>query len=65
LYYYNANKSEEINGRIKEIVCVYVVHRKEKEVNTLKLWAYTFTNPFDMTSIKLLKSAEYRLIRGE
>jgi len=62
LYYYNANLRDDIGGRIKEIVCVYIVKSIEKQVTNLKLWAYTFENHKDITSIKFLKSTCYRLI---
>ncbi|MCC6844817.1 MAG: hypothetical protein IT283_00710 [Bacteroidetes bacterium] len=62
LYYYNANKKTELKGKIKEIYCVYVVREKTKTHDTIKLWAYTFSNPLDITSIKFIKSAAYNLI---
>ncbi|MDR1898250.1 MAG: hypothetical protein LBR10_15845 [Prevotellaceae bacterium] len=62
LYYYNANKHSELKGKIKNIYGVYVVREKEQENDTLKLWAYTFENPLDITTIKFIKSASYRLI---
>jgi hypothetical protein len=57
LYYYNANKKTELKGKIKEIYCVYVVREKTKTNDTIKLWAYTFSNPLDITTIKFIKSA--------
>jgi hypothetical protein len=63
LYYYNANKEKDLKGKIKKIICVYVVCEKGKQYDTLKLWAYTFSNPLDITTIKLIKSAAYKLIR--
>ena len=63
LYYYNANKEKEIDGKIKKIICVYVVREKGKENDILRLWAYTFENPLDITTIKFIKSAEYKLIK--
>ena len=60
LYYYNAK--EDLNGENIKIICVYVVREKGKKYDTLKLWSYTFTNPLDITSIKLIKSAAYKLI---
>ncbi|MBS1536834.1 MAG: hypothetical protein JST20_03695 [Bacteroidetes bacterium] len=63
LYYFNANKKTELKDKIKEIFCVYVVREKSKTHDTLKLWAYTFTNPFDITTIKFIKSASYKLIQ--
>jgi hypothetical protein len=62
LYYHKAKSSQEIGSKIKEIVCVYVVRRKEKGHSLLSLWAYSFTNPNDITSIKLKQSIGYRLI---
>lgn len=62
LYYYNANKKTELKGKIKQIYCVYVVREKTKTHDTIKLWAYTFSNPLDITSIKFIKSAAYNLI---
>lgn len=62
LYYYNANKKTELKGKIKNVFCVYVVREKTKTHDTIKLWAYTFKNPFDITSIKFIKSCSYKLI---
>ncbi len=62
LYYYNANKHAAINGKIKEIYGVYVVKTIENKVTNLKIWAYTFENPLDITSIKFVKSVCYQLI---
>lgn len=62
LYYYNANKKTELKGKIKDIFCVYVVREKSKTHDTIKLWAYTFENPLDITSIKFIKSCSYKLI---
>jgi len=62
LYYYNANKKTELKGKIKDIFCVYVVREKSKAYDTIKLWAYTFKNPLDITSIKFIKSCSYKLI---
>lgn len=63
LYYYKANSQETIKGKIKEIFGVYVVREKANTGDILKLWAYTFSNPFDITSIKFVKSAAYKLIQ--
>jgi hypothetical protein len=63
LYYFNANKNAELKGKIKNIFSAYVVREKDKENETLKLWAYTFENPLDITTIKFIKSAAYKLIK--
>ncbi len=62
LYYYNANKQKDLKGKIKNIYCVYVVREKIEQNDVIKLWAYTFENPLDITSIKFIKSCSYELI---
>ncbi len=62
LYYFSANEDSSISGRIKKIICVYVVKTIEKKNLKLKLWAYTFHEPKDITSIKFLKSYCYHLV---
>jgi hypothetical protein len=61
LYYYKANQLSELQGKIKEIYGVYVVRTIENGLTNLKIWAYTFENPLDITSIKFVKSACYQL----
>ena len=61
LYYHNA-KLEELKDRIKNIFSVYVVRENENNFDNIKLWAYTFEDPFDITSIKFVKSSQYKLI---
>lgn len=64
LYYYNANKDISINGRIKEIYGIYVVRNTDDNGNdVLSLWQYTFKNPLDITSISMVKSRKYILIK--
>lgn len=63
LYYYNANKQNELKGKIKNVFCVYVVRETAKDGDVIKLWAYTFTRQTDITSIKFVKSAAYKLIK--
>lgn len=60
LYYYLAKTNFKID--IKNIKCVYVV--REKSINNIiiNLYAYTFSNPIDITTIQFLKSASYKLI---
>ncbi|HEY0429212.1 MAG TPA: hypothetical protein VGC76_15635 [Pyrinomonadaceae bacterium] len=61
LYYQEAKKKVEMNDKIKDIVCVYVVKQKQRDTTKLSLWKYTFDRPNDITSIKFLKSACYNL----
>ncbi|HEC1542208.1 TPA: hypothetical protein R1X41_001751 [Campylobacter upsaliensis] len=53
LYYYNSGLN------FKKIICVYLVRKNE----SLKLWAYTFSEPLRLDSIVFLKSCEYVLVR--
>lgn len=62
LYYYNANMTGSLNGKVKEIYGIYVVRKKENNFDVLRLWSYTFENPLNINSIKLVKSAIYKLI---
>lgn len=59
-YYHDAGPT--LKGKIKNVISAYVVHRREHSQSFLNLWAYTFTRPKDITSIKLLKAVCYQLI---
>ncbi len=61
LYYHNANQLSELKGKIKNIYGVYVVKTIEEGITNLKMWAYTFENPTDISSIKFVKSVCYQL----
>ncbi len=63
LYFYNANSDKTVNGQIKEIYGVYLVRERHADGDVLKLWAYTFSRPKDITSIHFVKSAAYKLIK--
>ena len=63
LYYHKAKKDIDINKNLKKIICVYLVRTVKEEINYINLWAYTFLNPLDISTIKLLKSVTYKLIR--
>lgn len=63
LYYHNANNQTELKGKIKNVFGVYVVRETAKDGDILKLRAYTFDCPTDITSIKFVKSAAYKLVK--
>ena len=63
LYYYEANQHQKLNGKVKNIYGIYVVREKTTTGDLLKLWAYTFSKPYDITSLKLIKSSAYKLIQ--
>jgi len=65
LYYYNAQKHPELKDEIKDIICVYLVYKENKKDQNngmFSLWAYTFDNPLDITSIRFVKSVCYNLV---
>ncbi|MEI7812719.1 MAG: hypothetical protein WCJ01_09885 [Ignavibacteria bacterium] len=59
LYYTHAKSLSDYSGRIKDIFAVYVVRNPNN--NNLSFWRYTFTEPYNITSIKLTKSSVYVL----
>ena len=62
MYKQIAEKPEFQN--VKEIVGVYMVATKDRKTreNLYKFWQYTFEVATEMTSIRLLKAATYRLV---
>ncbi len=60
-YYYTLKKNNKLD--IKEINCCYVLRKKENNQSIIKIYQYTFEKPNDMTAIKLIKSAQYNLIK--
>jgi len=62
LYYFIANKRSDVKGKIKDIYGVYLVRVHSKKDVILKIWAYTFTDPLDITSISLIRSSAYKLM---
>ncbi len=62
-YYYNKNNTSQIAGQISDIMCIYMKRVIIDEIVNIRLWAYTFEQPNEVTSLKYLKSANYRLIK--
>lgn len=62
LYYYNAKKRPELSEKIDNIAAIYITREHIGTCDVIKLWEYTFANPTDITSIKFIKSASYKLI---
>ena len=61
LYYSLLKEKNDID--IKEINCCYLLRKKINENSVIRIYNYTFNNSKDMTSIKLLKSKQYNLIK--
>lgn len=47
---------------VEQITCCYILRKKEKGNSILRLYNYTFENEDIMTSIKLIKNAQFNLI---
>lgn len=62
LYYYNLKKENKLN--ISDINCCYLLRKKENNKSVIRIYLYHFENPLDMSSIKLIKNAQYNLIKG-
>ena len=60
--YYSVLK-EEKKLEVSQISCCYVLRKRERGGSVLRLYNYTFEDENEMTSIKLLKNAQYNLIR--
>ena len=58
-YYYDLQKENELP--IKEINCCYLVQNKQNRTSNISIYLYTFKNPLDISSIKLLKKSQYVL----
>lgn len=59
-YYLVLKKQKELD--VKIVTCCYILRTRQQEKSVLRLYNYTFENENDMSSIKLLKSAQYNLI---
>lgn len=60
--YYSILKAEK-KLNVKQITCCYILRKREKGNSVLRLYNYTFADENDMTSIKLLKNAQYILTK--
>ena len=59
-YYYELKQREKLP--IKNINCCYILRTKQKQGSEVKMFLYTFNNPYDMGSIELIKKRKYKLI---
>lgn len=58
-YYFEIKKTKKID--IKKITACYLIRQKRNKDSVVRLYNYTFENPVDITTIKLLKKREYIL----
>lgn len=60
-YYSNLRRKNRLN--INKITCCYILRDKVAGNSSLRLFNYTFEDENDITSIKLLKSMQYDLLK--
>ncbi len=60
-YYVEINRKRDLG--IREITGCYILRLREDGDSVLRLYNYTFEDPEQMASIRLLKKAEYQLVR--
>lgn len=58
-YYIDMKNNNHLN--IDKVTCCYIIREKKDEGSTLKLYNYTFEDEERMSTIKLLKNAQYNL----
>lgn len=62
LYYAEMRKQRDI--KTKAVNACYLLRKQEdSKGSTIRLYLYAFTDPYEMTSLRLLRSKEYRLTR--
>ena len=61
LYYHKLKTENKL--AINDINCCYLLRKKEGEQSVIRIYQYTFENPDDMASIRLIKNAQYNLIK--
>ncbi len=60
-YYYNLKRREKL--AVNRINACYVLRKKQNNSSVIRVYLYTFDNPQDMTSIRLIKNMQYNLIK--
>ncbi|MDI6802834.1 MAG: hypothetical protein QME58_03180 [Bacteroidota bacterium] len=60
-YFNEFRKQEKLD--VKLITCCYVLRKKEDGKSYIRLYNYTFEDETNMKSLKLLKNAQYNLIK--
>jgi hypothetical protein len=62
-YYYDLKQSNTL--AIKNITACYLLRKKIENTSIIRLYLYTFKNPLDITTLKLIKKREYILKKRE
>ena len=61
--YYHEKKKQGLS--IKKLYPCYLLREKNKDGDSMvRLYKYSFTNPYNMASIKLIDSVEYQIIKS-
>ena len=62
-FVYYSKIREEKNLKINEITCCYILRKRIDGSSVLRFYNYTFDDVNQISSIKLLKNAEYKLLK--
>lgn len=60
-YYMEINKQRGLG--IRQMTCCYILRKRERDGSVLRLYNYTFEDPQHIDSIRLLRKAEYQLVK--
>lgn len=60
-YYYELKEKNKLD--INEITACYLIRQRKDNGSYVRLYNYTFKDPLDITSIKVIKKREYRVLR--
>lgn len=60
-YYCTLEQDHELE--IKQIACCYILRTRSKDNSIIRIYSYTFDTNANISSIRLLKKAEYKLIQ--
>ena len=61
LHYYSLMEAGELD--VHEVNCCYAVRQQISEGVQIDLYLFTFDEPLDMTSIRLIRSKTYKLVK--
>ncbi|NMC58784.1 MAG: hypothetical protein GYA51_05275 [Candidatus Methanofastidiosa archaeon] len=60
-YYHELKEKNKLD--ISEITACYLIRQRKETGSYVRLYNYTFKDPIDLTSIKVIKKREYRVLR--
>ena len=61
IYFHQLQNNGDI--KVKEMNCCYLCREMQDDSSIIRLYLYSFEDPSEIASIKLIKNAEYRLVK--